>query len=129
MIDRTVSTPRPVPGRLLPLSAAGAVIALALPVFLIAGWPLAGWALGAVLWVGGELLGLILTRVRASSPGNAGAGVQGVGMMFRGIAVMVVLLAVVASNTSVGVSAAIVYALAYTLELMLSLVTYFGSPE
>jgi hypothetical protein len=129
VIDRTVSTPRPVPGRLLPLSAAGAVIALALPVFLIAGWPLAGWALGAVLWVGGELLGLILTRVRASSPGNAGAGVQGVGMMFRGIAVMVVLLAVVVSNTSVGVSAAIVYALAYTLELMLSLVTYFGSPE
>jgi hypothetical protein len=129
VIDRTVSTPRPVPGRLLPLTAAGAVIAVALPVFLIAGWPLAGWALGAVLWVGGELLGLILTRVRASSPGNAGAGVQGVGMMFRGIAVMVVLLAVVVSNTSVGVSAAIVYALAYTLELMLSLVTYFGSPE
>ncbi len=129
MIDRTVSTPRPVPGRLLPLSAGAAVIALALPVFLIAGWPLAGWALGAVLWVGGELLGLILTRVRASSPGNAGAGVQGVGMMFRGVAVMVVLLAVVVSNTSVGVSAAIVYALAYTLELMLSLVTYFGSPE
>lgn len=129
MIDRTVSTPRPVPGRLLPLTAAGAVIAVALPVFLIAGWPLAGWALGAVLWVGGELLGVLLARLRASSPGNAGAGVQGVGMMFRGIAVMVVLLAVVASNTSVGVSAAIVYALAYTLELMLSLVTYFGSPE
>jgi hypothetical protein len=129
VIDRTVSTPRPVPGRLLPLTGAGAVIAVALPVFLIAGWPLAGWALGAVLWVGGELLGLLLTRLRASSPGNAGAGVQGVGMMFRGIAVMVVLLAVVASNTSVGVSAAIVYALAYTLELMLSLVTYFGSPE
>lgn len=129
MIDRVVSTPRPMPGRILPLAAGGAVIALALPVFLIADWPLAGWALGAVLWVGGELLGLLLTRLRASSPGNAGAGVQGVGMMFRGIAVMVVLLAVVVSDTSVGVSAAIVYALAYTLELMLSLVTYFGSPE
>jgi len=129
VIDRTVSTPRPVPGRLLPLSAGAAVIALALPVFLIAGWPLAGWALGAVLWIGGELLGLLLGRMRASAPGNAGAGVQGVGMMFRGIAVMVVLLAVVVSNTSIGVSAAIVYALAYTLELMLSLVTYFGSPE
>ena len=129
MIDRTVSTPRPVPGRLLPLTAGAAVIALALPVFLIAGWPIAGWALGAVLWIGGELLGLVLARMRASAPGNAGAGVQGVGMMFRGIAVMVVLLAVVVSNTTVGVAAALVYALAYTLELMLSLVTYFGSPE
>jgi hypothetical protein len=129
VIDRVVSTPRPVPGRILPLAAGATVIALALPVFLIAGWPLSGWALAAVLWVGGEALGLILTRVRASSPGNAGASVQGVGMMFRSIAVMVVLLAVVASDTSVGVSAAVVYALAYTLELMLSLVTYFGSPE
>src|SRR3954454_11290881 len=37
VIDRVVSTPRAVPGRMLPLIAAGAVIALALPVFLIAG--------------------------------------------------------------------------------------------
>lgn len=129
MIDRVVSTPRPMPGRILPLAAGGTVIALALPVFLIAGWPLAGWALGAVLWVGGELLGLVLARVRAGSPGNAAGGVMGVGMMFRGIAVMAVLLAVVVSNANVGIAAAIVYALAYTLELMLSLVTYFGSPE
>jgi hypothetical protein len=129
MIDRVASTPRPVPGRLLPLIAGAVLLALALPVFLIAGWPVAGWALGTVLWIGGELLGLLLTRMRANAPGNAGAGVQGVGMMFRGIAVMVVLIAVVVSNTSVGVSAAILYALAYTLELMLSLVTYFGSPE
>ena len=130
MIDRVVSTPRPEPGRLLPVSAAATVIALALPIFLIAGWPLAGWALGAVLWVGGELLGFVLSRVRASSPGNAASGVMGVGMMFRGIAVMAVLLVVViTSNKSVGIAAALLYALAYTLELMLSLVTYFGSPE
>ena len=43
-MDRVVSTPRPVPSRVLPLAAAGTVIALALPVFLIAGWPVAGWA-------------------------------------------------------------------------------------
>ena len=129
MIDRVVSTPRPEPGRLLPVSAAATVIALALPIFLIAGWPLAGWALGAVLWVGGELLGLALSRVRATSPGNAASGVMGVGMMFRGIAVMAVLLVVITSNKSVGIAAALLYALAYTLELMLSLVTYFGSPE
>ncbi|MGZ4360649.1 MAG: hypothetical protein ACXVZW_12840, partial [Gaiellaceae bacterium] len=120
---------RPVPGRLLPLAGGATVVALALPVFLIAGWPLAGWALGAVLWVGGELLGLVLARVRAASPGNAASGVMGVGMMFRGIAVMAVLLAVVVSNASVGIAAALVYALAYTLELMLSLVTYFGTTE
>ena len=128
MIDRVVSTPRPVPGRVLPVAGAGTVIALALPVFLIAGWPLGGWALGAVLWVGGELLGVVLARVKAGSDSVAGSGVMGVGMMFRGAAVMAVLLLVVAtSDTSVGVSAALLYAVAYTLELTLSVATYFGS--
>ena len=36
------STPRPVPGRLVPALAGSAVIALALPVFVVAGWPLYG---------------------------------------------------------------------------------------
>src|SRR5947207_2982327 len=42
-------TPRPVPGRLLPTLGGGLVLALALPVFLLAGWRLAGWALASVL--------------------------------------------------------------------------------
>jgi hypothetical protein len=127
VIDRVVSTPRPVPGRLLPALAGGTVVALALPIFLLGGWPLAGWALGATLWAGGQSLGLLLTRVRAGGTNVAGSGVLGVGMMFRAVAVMAVLLAVAASDGSLAVSAAVVYALAYTLELALSVVTYFGS--
>ena len=45
------STPRPLPSRLAPTIAGGTIIALALPIFAVAGWPLAGWALAAVLWV------------------------------------------------------------------------------
>ena len=37
------ATPRPVPGRLVPALAGSAVILLALPVFVVAGWPLDGW--------------------------------------------------------------------------------------
>jgi hypothetical protein len=47
------------------------------------------------------------------------------GMSFRGIGVMVVLLAVTVSNKHVGVTAVIVYALAYSLSLGVSLVEYF----
>jgi hypothetical protein len=127
VIDRVVSTPRPVPGRLLPALAGGTVVALALPIFLLGGWPLAGWALAAVLWAGGQALGLLLARVRAGPTNVAASGVLGVGMMFRAVAVMAVLLAVAASDGSLAVGAAVVYALAYTLELALSVVTYFGS--
>jgi len=44
------------------------------------------------------------------------------------VAVMVVVIAVAAGNPEVGVSAGLLYALAYTLELGLSLLTYFGGP-
>ena len=39
--SRTLLDPRPIPGRLAPALAGSAVILLALPVFAIAGWPLA----------------------------------------------------------------------------------------
>jgi hypothetical protein len=111
----------------MPALAGGTVVALALPIFLLAGWPVAGWALGAVLWAGGQLIGLLLTRIRAGATNVAASGVLGVGMMFRSVAVMIVVIAVATSDATLAVSAAAVYALAYTLELALSVVTYFGS--
>jgi hypothetical protein len=122
------STPRPVPGRLLPFAAGAAVVVLALPVFALAGWPLAGWALGAVLWLGAQGLALLLTRLRVGADSLAASGVVGIGMTFRAVAVMVVIIAVAASDAELAVAAAAVYALAYTLELGLSLAMYFGGP-
>jgi hypothetical protein len=118
-------TPRPVPGRALPALAGAAVIAVALPVFLVAGWPLAGWALAAVLWIGGEMLAMLLARFRLG-PGNlAASGVVGIGMSFRALAIGIVLIAVAATDARLGLSAAFLYALAYTFELALSLLSYF----
>jgi hypothetical protein len=122
------ATPRPVPGRFVPAAAGAGVIAFGLPVFAAAGWPLRGWALGAVVWLASQALGLLLSRLQLGADNLAASGVRGVGMMFRPVAVMVVVIAVAASNPEVGVAAALLYALAYTLELGLSLLAYFGSP-
>ena len=122
------ATPRPVPSRFVPIAAGAAVVAFALPVFAVAGWSLRGWALGAILWVGAQALGLLLSRLPLGADNLAASGVRGVGMMFRPVAVMVVVIAVAASDAEVGVAAGLLYALAYTLELGLSLLTYFGSP-
>lgn len=119
-------TPRPVPGRVVPALAGAAVIALALPVFLLAGWPLGGWALAAVLWVAGELLAALLARFRLGAGNLATSGVVGIGMSFRVLAIGVVLIAAAASDARLGVSAALLYALAYTLELAVSLLSYFS---
>ncbi len=69
---------------------------------------------------------LLLLRARARMGNLAAAGVVAFGMMFRVVAVMVAAIAVAASDASLGLAAAAVYALAYTTELALSLITYFG---
>ena len=120
------STPRPMPPRVLPVVAGGAVIGLALPVFALGGWPLRGWALGAVLWFAAQALALLLTRVRLGADNLAASGVVGIGMSFRAIAVMVVVIAVAATDAELGLAAGLLYALAYTVELAVSLVAYFG---
>ena len=127
MIERLFSTPRPMPRRTIPLIAAATVIVLALPVFVAADLPLAGWALGATLWVAAEVFGAVLTRLRLGADSLAASGVVGIGMTFRAVAVGVVLIAVALSDARLGLSAALLYALAYTLELALSLAAYFGS--
>lgn len=122
------ATPRPKPSRFVPALAGGALIALALPVFLVAGWPLRGWVLGAVLWSCAQILGALLARLPLGADNLAAAGVVGIGMMFRPVAVMVVAIAVATQDAAVGVAAALLYALAYTLELTVSLASYFGTP-
>ena len=57
------STPRPVPGRLVPALAGTAVIVLALPVFVVAGWPLDGWAARCDALGGGQAFAWLLTRL------------------------------------------------------------------
>lgn len=122
------STPRPVPGRRAPVLAGAGVIVVSLPVFLVAGFPIGGWALGAVLWAAGEALGLWLAKLPTGADHLRTSGFVAVAMAFRGIGAMVVLLAVTVANKHLGVPAVAVYALAYTLSLGISLVEYFGGP-
>jgi hypothetical protein len=124
---RVFQTSRPVPSRVVPAVGGALVIVLALPVFLAAGWPVGGWALGAVLWLAGQAIALVLTRLRLGAGNLAASGVVGISMMFRAVAVGVVVIAVAATNPELAVAAALVYALAYTFELALSLLSYFGS--
>jgi hypothetical protein len=121
------ATPRPVPSTLVPFFAGSAVIALALPVFLLADWGLDAWGLAAALWVGAHALDALLTRLPLGAGNLAASGVVGIGRTFRAVAVGVVLIAVAASDARLAVAAALLYALAYTLELALSLATYFGT--
>jgi hypothetical protein len=109
----------------LPIAAGAFVVVLALPIFLLAGWRLTGWAIAAVLWVGAQGLGLLLARIRPAPDNLAASGVLAFAMMGRLLAVLVVLVAVAASDGKLALAAAVVYALAYTAELGTSLASYY----
>ena len=121
------STPRPEPGHLLPALGGGAVVLVALPVFLLAGWSVAGWALAAVLWVAIHAVDLLLRRTRSQTGNLAASGVQAFGLFFKSIGLLVVLIAALTASQRLAVAAALTYGLAYTFELGLSLATYFGA--
>lgn len=121
-----LATPRPEPGHILPALAGSAVILFALVLFLIVGWDLTGWALAAALWIGMHGLDLALRRARKGTGNLAASGMQAFGMLFKLLGLLVVLFAAAASSPRLALAAALVYALAYTLELGLSLVNYFA---
>jgi hypothetical protein len=121
------STPRPEPGHLLPALGSAVIVVLALPVFLVAGWPLAGWGLAAVLWVAVHAIDLLLRRSKPQTGNLVASGVQAFGLFFKSIGLLVVLIAALAASPHLALAAALTYALAYTFEFGLSLVTYFGA--
>jgi hypothetical protein len=124
-----LTQPRQAPPALLPAAAGGIVIAIALPIFLLAGWRVTGWALGAVLWLGSEALGWVLTRLQSRTGNLAAAGVVAFGMLFRAIAVMVVVFAVAVSDKWLGLAAALTYAAGYSATFGLQLIAYFTGPK
>jgi hypothetical protein len=116
------------PSTLVPLAAGSLVILLALPIYAVAGWRLAGWLLAATLWAASQAFGLLLSRLRVGARSLGSSGVMAFGMMFRAIAVMIVVFAVAVSEPSLALGAGLLYAFAYTLELGLSVVAYFSGP-
>jgi hypothetical protein len=122
------ATPRPVPSRLVPAAVGTAAILVALPVLAVAGLPLEAWGIAAALWLAHQAIGLALERVRAGDS-LLGAGIVAIGRLTRAAALTGVLIAVAVADASVGLPAAIVYLIAFSLELVLSVLTYLdGEP-
>jgi hypothetical protein len=125
-----ILTPRPMPERRLPIMLGGAVVALALPVFLLAGWDVRGWAFGALLWAGSQIVGILLNKAGIGEPTLRGSGIAAFGMMARGIVLVLILIAVAVANPSLALAGALTYAAAYSVELATSLTLYFqGTPR
>ena len=101
------------------------ILAIALPVFLIAGWPLEAWGIAAALWVAYVVIGAFLARVPLGDANLAAAGLVAFGRMTRAVVLVAILIVIAVRNSDLGLPAAIVYGLAFTVEFLLSLFAYF----
>ena len=117
---------KPMPSRSVPILAGTAVVVLALPVFVIVGWDLTAWGLAAGAWAFFEGVGYLLARVPIGMDKLGNSGLVAMGRMLRTIVLMTILVVVTTRDSSLGLQAAAVFALAFTVELALSMISYLG---
>jgi hypothetical protein len=106
----------------LPFAAAilGIIVCIvALPVVPLVHGPLAGWALGAGLWVINWTLAQMATKFSIGASPAAGVGVAGGSIMVRAFLVVIVLYVVaIRVSQPIGLTAAIVFLSAFSFDLM-----------
>ena len=96
------------------------MLALALPVFVAAGWPVVGWAACAGAWIVQRALhGLMLRRIAGGKDPKAAVGVLGASMMIRLWLVAGVILVVgLTTSKEAGLAAAILAAVLFQASLL-----------
>lgn len=93
-----------------------ALLIVALPVFLAAGFPIAGWAVGAGAYVGQKAIAEYTRRraERAESPRDIVGWMAG-SLLLRGWLAAVAIFLIGLSNSHAGLAAAVLFLAAFTV--------------
>lgn len=98
------------------------VLALALPLFLVAGWPIAGWLLGAGVWTIQRLISEYAVRKAEAAPDpRTKVGLLAGSMIGRGWLVAGIILAVGLNNNEAGLSGAVLFLAVFTVQFTMTL--------
>lgn len=98
------------------------VLVLALPIFLAAGFPIAGWAAGSGIYVGQWIVREWTTRraERAVDPRTV-VGLLAGSMVGRGFAVSLAILLTGLANNDAGLAAALLFLAAFSIAFTIGL--------
>jgi hypothetical protein len=104
------------------------VLVLALPVFVVAGFSLAGYATGAGVWLAQRALQLaIQRRAEASTEPRTIVGLTAGSMLLRGWLVALTILLVGLGNNHAGLAAAVLVVALFTVYFNASLILRGGA--
>jgi hypothetical protein len=97
-------------------------LAVALVLFLIAGFPIAGWIAGAGAWTIQRLINELAVRKATSAADvRTRVGLLAGSMLVRGWIVAGIIVAVGIGDSDAGLSAAILFLLVFTLQLTMTM--------
>jgi hypothetical protein len=103
-----------------------AILAIALPIFVIAGWPLLGYAAAAFAWLVQRAINEVLSRRAATSDDpKTVAGLIAGSMIGRGWLVALTIFGaylIAGSDDAVGLSAAVLVVILFTAYFTVSLI-------
>ena len=100
------------------------VAILAIPVFLIAGWPLEGWFWATALWAVNRYAQSVIERRAAQMGALRGVGVLGASMLLRPWIGMLVLFLITKHETALAVSAVLLFLLLVTIDIATRVLTH-----
>jgi predicted lipid-binding transport protein (Tim44 family) len=98
------------------------VLALALAIFLVAGFPIAGWLTGAGAWAAQRIVSeLAIKKANAATDPRTKVGLLAGSMIGRGWLVAGIIVAVGLGNNKAGLSAAVLFLVVFTIQFTITL--------
>jgi hypothetical protein len=100
------------------------VAILAVPVFLLAGWPLEGWFWATALWAVNRYAQSVIERRAARMGALRGVGVLGASMLLRPWIGMLALFLITKDDTALAVSSVLLFLLLVTIDIATRVLTH-----
>jgi hypothetical protein len=98
------------------------VLALTLPLFVVAGWPVLGWVTGAGVWAIQRVISeLAVRKAQASDDPRTKVGLLAGSMIGRGWLVAGIIFAVGLGNNDAELSAAVLFLAVFTLQFTMTI--------
>jgi hypothetical protein len=99
------------------------VLAIALPIFLVAGWPMLGYAVGAVAWTAQRLLSVWLeNKANANDDVKKSVGILAGSIIGRGWLVALTIFAVGLADNDAGLAAAVLVVVLFTVYFTVNMI-------
>lgn len=101
---------------------------LALPLFAVAGWPLAGWFWAVALWALNRYLSAVIERRAARAGALRGVGMMGASMLLRPWIGMLALFLITRHDTAEAVSSVLLLLILLTADIATRIAVHRAPP-